>query len=501
MNVLVITYEFTYNPFSGNGILARSLVKSLLVHHGDDFRNVCVWCCRPYYDSSTTNNHEENHSKNNHLSMPELSVEQVRRLQVYPITLSQQAGWKRLDDQSGYNEFHWSRLTQQYDNDKNNDEKKTHHHPLYQFCMEQGVDVVCAIDWTGYHAWQSIPWKNNTTTIIKPPLMYLNFRVFSSGVTNPQQQLWYNQMEQRALFNATMTIALSQHDAQSLDRIRNNQNNDDDSNDNKIPNNNNNNNNTIQILYPPIRGDVVTIATKQTHEERVQHLPVDIANRIRTQSPRRCRHRCFITCLVRLSPEKDVLRFVQFIQTVSNQIRQQGYIPLLAGSCADPEYARLVKEQLIQVYPNSMIVNTFLSSSELTAILSCTVFNFHPCSYDAYGMTIVEAAALGVPSIVASGGTVGALAIIGTDACIQVDMSQPSKQNSLVESKDNLQHWLSPASIDKLRQTITMDINNEVEELGRRAQDRALAWNEAAYGEALVNHMKSVIQKGEKKKS
>ena len=36
------------------------------------------------------------------------------------------------------------------------------------------------------------------------------------------------------------------------------------------------------------------------------------------------------------------------------------------------------------------------------------MLNFHPCAYDAYGMTIVEAASQGAPSVVAAGGGVGA---------------------------------------------------------------------------------------------
>ena len=43
MKVLLITYEFTHAPFSGNGMLSRSLAKSLL-SLGASLR---VICCRP----------------------------------------------------------------------------------------------------------------------------------------------------------------------------------------------------------------------------------------------------------------------------------------------------------------------------------------------------------------------------------------------------------------------------------------------------------------------
>ena len=44
----------------------------------------------------------------------------------------------------------------------------------------------------------------------------------------------------------------------------------------------------------------------------------------------------------------------------------------------------------------------------------------HPCAYDAYGMTLVEAAAFGCPSLVNGGGAVGATELLGADGCVQV---------------------------------------------------------------------------------
>lgn len=41
-------------------------------------------------------------------------------------------------------------------------------------------------------------------------------------------------------------------------------------------------------------------------------------------------------------------------------------------------------------------------------MFAATRLNIHPCAYDAYGMTIVEAASQGAPSLVAAGGAVGA---------------------------------------------------------------------------------------------
>ena len=50
-----------------------------------------------------------------------------------------------------------------------------------------------------------------------------------------------------------------------------------------------------------------------------------------------------------------------------------------------------------------------------TQVYAATVLNFHPCAYDAYGMTIVEAASQGAPSVVAAGGGVGATDLLTAD--------------------------------------------------------------------------------------
>ena len=59
-----------------------------------------------------------------------------------------------------------------------------------------------------------------------------------------------------------------------------------------------------------------------------------------------------------------------------------------------------------------------------------TVLNFHPCAYDAYGMTIVEAASRGAPSVVAAGGAVGATDLLSADRgeAFLLDFSAPTER-------------------------------------------------------------------------
>jgi hypothetical protein len=79
LHVLLVTYEFTFSPFSGNGILARSLVKSLLEHGC----RVTVWCCRPHRHESSSSSAAEMTSNNSnsddhHLEPPEFLRSKLR---------------------------------------------------------------------------------------------------------------------------------------------------------------------------------------------------------------------------------------------------------------------------------------------------------------------------------------------------------------------------------------------------------------------------------------
>lgn len=49
--------------------------------------------------------------------------------------------------------------------------------------------------------------------------------------------------------------------------------------------------------------------------------------------------------------------------------------------------------------PEGRVDRKFMSAKELSELFACTALNFHPCEYDAYGMTVVEAASQGAPSV------------------------------------------------------------------------------------------------------
>ena len=59
------------------------------------------------------------------------------------------------------------------------------------------------------------------------------------------------------------------------------------------------------------------------------------------------------------------------------------------------EYADGIRARLRAAAPAAVVHDSFLGPSALAGIFAATLLNVHPCLYDAYGMTIVEAASQG----------------------------------------------------------------------------------------------------------
>ena len=48
--------------------------------------------------------------KDHHLKVPEIPLEDQERLVLIPLDLSEEHGWKKLDDQSAWQQFSWEKL-------------------------------------------------------------------------------------------------------------------------------------------------------------------------------------------------------------------------------------------------------------------------------------------------------------------------------------------------------------------------------------------------------
>jgi len=117
---------------------------------------------------------------------------------------------------------------------------------------------------------------------------------------------------------------------------------------------------------------------------------------------------------------------------------------------------------------NARVVDSFIGPEELGNIFEETVLNVHPPSHDSFGMTVVEAGAFGAPSAIHFAGDVGARDFLGDECCICVNMEAPAR-----ELADVIEELL----VDRQR----------LSEVGARAMQRALAWNEAAFGKAVYD--------------
>ncbi|CAE7731907.1 PCMTD1 [Symbiodinium pilosum] len=422
--LVLVTYEFTYSPFSGNGILARSIAKALLKLGC----HVCVLCCRPSEEAQRTDHH---------LSTPEISEEAAGRLTLIPLQLAKGDGWCKLDDKSAWDQFAFGNLDE-------------HGRLLLAGCVRD-ADAVLAIDWTGAHAYKSFAVKDK-------PLVYMNFRVYSSGVVDEGRRQWFDDMERHALENASVLVVLSQMDRINIQRITSFC------------------SDKIELLLPPLRGDMQELAhtLHTTSEELDTFLPAEVLKA--WPGPLTPRKRLLVTCVARISPEKNVFRFLRFVEKAKSALEQLGFIPLLAGASAEESYATALKADLRKIAPEAIILDSFLSPKSLAAVFARTALNFHPCAYDAYGMTLVEAAACGAPSVLA-GESVGAWALLGSES-LCVDM--PPDENELSE--------------DAVVAITSFLRSPELESVGVSAQKKALEWDEQAYGSRLLEVISSVAQ-------
>jgi glycosyltransferase involved in cell wall biosynthesis len=504
-NIVLLTYEFTYSPFSGNGILARSLVKSLLGWGC----TVTVWCCRPSSSGDDTNNDNNNYNSNdNHLTSPEISQDSVRRLIVLSNIVNGKS-WKCLDEQSCWKDFIISNLSSSPIDEQRN---------VLQHALLQANNVVCTIDWSGAVAYRSL--VSATMIPDRTFRLYLNFRVYSLGITNDDtgnadtggndddddsrmnnRRAWYDKFEYKAMKDADVVISLSSKDTQYLYGIQEKFSKEEQTQQQegvqlhepaivKKP---------IEIVLPPLRQDMHRFATKNgTSEDLFLHLPDSIQSLISmvdddddndNDTTHLFSKRPLITCVARQSPEKCIQRFVAFIEMAANTgiLEQLNLTVVIAGAVSDLNYAQQLHKRLLQAVPTAIIIDRFLSPFELGAVFAHTILNFHPPSYDAYGMTIIEAAAFGAPTVLA-GTSIGAFRLLGDDACIQVEMvvDNENYNNSNNDKESNI---FSYDSLNIITNFLAECKNNDMiwKELSLKAQEKALGWDEESYGKQMLN--------------
>ncbi|KAL3908603.1 MAG: hypothetical protein SGPRY_009731, partial [Prymnesium sp.] len=441
---LLVSYEFTYAPFSGNGMLARSIARSLL----SAGCSLAVLCSRPAPDVPSL-------SPDNPLVPPEIPPS--ASLLVLPVQLATADGWRRLDDQSAFTSF-WDAAE-----------------GFTALVSEWMPEVVLAVDWTGAGAWRRL---RKALCLDSPPkLCYLNFRVYASGAS-PETAGWFNEVESAALRDADLVLSLSPADQRSLTALQQ-------GGAAASP---------IHVLIPPLRGDIEALALAPPRPSSGREgtgvaLPSALSRAL--ASPH--------------SSEKEPIVFARFVERAAGRLRRLGLTPLLFGANAEPAYSLEVRRRLLAAFPEAVVIEDFMQPQALAASFSATALNFHPCRYDAYGMSIVEAAAFGAPSVMNGGASIGASQLLPAKAggsfeismANEEQMAQVSLTSEIRMHRQASQRRQETDNCIFLRLQDVMDILEDAARLtsvGTKARELALQWSEDAYGETLLSHLHQLIE-------
>lgn len=246
---------------------------------------------------------------------------------------------------------------------------------------------------------------------IFPKNIWLNFRIFNNrflGDTRSDEYRVYKRLEVQAARKADLTVVLSKTDTALLVEMLN-----EEAKQNNVrtrvslP--------RIAELAPPLQPAFLDLVTKQQQHEHPQE----------QQQP------CmtfYLACCVRLDPTKGAHKFVDLVEALARRNNQSNgsdqassslssssafslvrserfqaarVIPFLCGAApANSEYAETVRSRLRRCCPpgSCVVREDFVSPSELAAYWSASILNIHSAVYDAYGMSVAEAAALGCMS-------------------------------------------------------------------------------------------------------
>lgn len=392
--VLLLSLEFLGPVFSGNGQYSRCLVRGLKAA-GDV--TVCVISGR----RSDVPLDKQDAEGQSHARAPHVVVD---------VPLS---SWGTLDV-SSVNPVDFEGFAKACATDPR----------ILQAVISFAPDAVACVDWHGVAAWRSLRRQLSTAghdALARLPDTYLNFRVYSTSsglnefaVVAP----FYRRVESAAVRECACTVALCRTDAVALASLALGRDPltalpiDDDGctaaeseaysshylqnaargilkgsasigdgepsrpEGRALP--------AIRILLPPLRSDVAKLA-----------LAPPSNGTLRGTARRR-----YLTSVVRLSPEKGPHRFAELVVALAPTLRRLGIVPFVAGAVGDKAYAEGVVGAIRAAMPESEVVTSFMGPAELQSLFSATVLNVHGALSDAYGMTLVEAAAFGAPSLV-----------------------------------------------------------------------------------------------------
>ncbi|PNH12500.1 hypothetical protein TSOC_000582 [Tetrabaena socialis] len=448
MRFLFLTLEFRTGTFSGNGVYATAQVRALAAAGHELF----VVSARP-----------------GHAEVPDDACGAKSIIEI-PVQT-----WHRLDAGAPWREYAAGVLDE----------------AVGEAVRAFAPEAVLGVDWSALQAARNLaPYCGGA------PYVYLNYRVFTRTATGEDLEL-VRSLEAAAMAEALLTVALSRSDAEFLAShvAASGEGGDGQRRQKELP----------PVLLPALREDVRQIAPPPEFLEAAASGPAAsneaeaaavgvydgdggtgaaVGPAAAASEPTPSPARPYLSCVVRLSPEKEPERFVAVVEAMAAQgvLARHRLKPLMLG-VAEDEYAQGLKARLRAAAPDSTILERFIGPRDLAALFCQTRLNFHPSTYDAYGMTIVEAASQGAPSIVHDGnGAVGATDLLrgGSDGGTEVflvDLTAPPEQVA--------------AQIDRI-----LDQPALLAATSARACSKARSWDEAANAAELVRMVRQAMQCG-----
>ena len=129
-----------------------------------------------------------------------------------------------------------------------------------------------------------------------------------------------------------------------------------------------------------------------------------------------------------------------------------------------------------------------------------TCLNVHPCVYDAYGMTVVEAAAFGAPSCVQRGDLVGCAALLRQSEMefIPVDWTLNSEADLMTTESSPTDDHVADVVEGYLRAGWDgVHAGDSLRSIGERARVRAVGYDLLACGKATGSILSAAVNSGQ----
>jgi glycosyltransferase involved in cell wall biosynthesis len=319
-----------------------------------------------------------------------------------------------------------------------------------------GADVALAVDWSGVGAFEA------TGLGAELQLVYLVYRIFSSNsaatATAAEDNAWHGAREKRALALADATVALCRHDVATLRALA--------------------------------AGSGARIASPIALLPALRSPLREMAHAARIAPPGAAPARDTLLCCVRLSPEKNAQLFVELLE---NFAARGGVLEILGVrakmvSNTNSPYAAQLRARARAC--GAELVETFQDPAQMAAHFATALLNVHTSLNEAYGMTIVEAAAFEAPSVINhttgdAPGPVGATdLLLGAGA----GASPPFVAPPFVA----LDYARGVAALAESVEAALRD-RAALAALGAAASHAALAWDEAANAEWLVVNVLATV--------